>query len=166
MYEAMLSFTHLFVGAAVGATTNQPVLALGLGIISHHLLDALPHVDSFAKTEAEKEVFTTGKYIFAAVEGLAGVAFLTYIVAQTGGTLFDISSPVAWGALGGVTPDLFDNVPFWSKKFQATRFGERYHAFHDSFHTTLFLKETKWWPFGLVIQVLLIWLSIVILGSR
>ena len=109
---------------------------------------------------------TPGKMVFAAVEGLSGLAVLTYIVAQTGGTLLDITSPVAWGALGGVTPDLFDNVPFWSKKFQATRFGKRYHAFHDSFHTTLFLQETKWWPFGLVIQVLLIWLSIVILGSR
>jgi hypothetical protein len=162
----MLSFTHLFVGAAVGATTNQPVFAIGLGIISHHLLDALPHVDSFAKTEAEKDVFTTGKYIFAAVEGLAGVAFLIYIVAQSGGTLFDVTSPVAWGALGGVAPDLADNVPLLKERFRRTRFGQRYHAFHDSFHTTLFLKETKWWPFGLIIQVFLIWLSIVILRSR
>lgn len=162
----MLSFTHLFVGAAVGATTNQPVLALGLGIISHHLLDALPHVDSFAKTEAEKDIMTTGKMVFAAVEGLSGLAVLTYIVAQTGGTLLDITSPVAWGALGGVAPDLADNVPLLKEQFRRTKFGKAYHAFHDSFHTTLFLNETKWWPAGLVIQILLIWLSIVILGSR
>ncbi len=162
----MLSFTHLFVGAAVGATTNQPVLALGLGIISHHLLDALPHVDSFAQTAEDKDKFSNGLYLFAALEGLAGLAFLIYTVQQSGGTLFDVGSPVAWGALGGVMPDLLDNVPLWKHRFRRTKWGEPYHRFHDGFHTTLFLKETKWWPAGLVIQVLLIWLSIVILGSR
>lgn len=162
----MLSFSHLFIGAAVGTLTNNPALGFGLGVVSHHLADAVPHVDTGVETFEQRENVGLGTYLFAAVEGLVGAAALEYVLRQSGLTLFDPTSPLALGAFGGVFPDLVDNIPLWKTRFRATKVGRVYHDFHDWFHTTLFRKEYRWWPLGVVVQIFIVGLCIVILRAQ
>lgn len=162
----MLSFTHLFIGAAVGSATGNPALGFGAGVLSHHLGDATPHFDTVAEHWEDREQITPAHYIFAAVEGLVGFGLLAYVLHQTGTSIVDPASPAAWGAFGGVAPDLVDNVPLWSQWFRGTRFGRVYHRFHDWFHFALFTKEFWWWPVGILTQIVLIGASIGILYMK
>ena len=41
----MLFTTHSVVGAAAGAATGDPYLGFAAGVLSHHVLDAIPHFD-------------------------------------------------------------------------------------------------------------------------
>lgn len=39
----MLVTNHVLAGAAIGALTRRPGVALGLGVASHLAMDAMPH---------------------------------------------------------------------------------------------------------------------------
>lgn len=41
----MILSPHALVGAAIGAAVKNPVLSFFVGVISHHILDAFPHLD-------------------------------------------------------------------------------------------------------------------------
>ena len=45
----MLALTHAAIGGAIGETIPSPWLAFGVGLISHVLLDKVPHFFSFKK---------------------------------------------------------------------------------------------------------------------
>ncbi len=86
----MCTVTHLAVGGALGAWTGSGVVAFALGVVSHLILDAVPHY--------EIEDFRVDLALT-----LAGFAALV----GWGHGL----TPVFWGALGGVIPDL--EILFW-----------------------------------------------------
>jgi len=82
----MSGVTHAAVGAALGATLNNPLPAFAVGAVSHLVLDALPHNEWFP-------VWLEVAFSVAAL-GLLG--------------LFSLSTypGMFWGALGAVTPDM------------------------------------------------------------
>lgn len=81
----MTAITHLAVGAALGSFTDSRGLGFALGLVGHIPLDLLPHY------ELERMW----------VDAAAVVAVLVAMLALgLGGT------PVFWGAVGGVVPDV------------------------------------------------------------
>lgn len=98
--------THAAVGAGLGTLIGHAVptpwsglLALGAGIVSHAVLDAVPHKDSPSLPAAVGDVLVGTAVTLWAV-GMGG---------STGGTVWGIgpwSIPPLLGALGGVVPDL------------------------------------------------------------
>ena len=83
--DAMCTVTHLVVGGAVGAWTGHGALAFALGVVSHAVLDAVPH---YELDDFRLDLGIT----LVAVGGLVGWGYWL--------------TPVFWGALGGVLPDV------------------------------------------------------------
>jgi hypothetical protein len=81
----MCTITHLAVGGALGGCVKQGGLAFLLGVGSHAVLDAVPHYDV--------EDFRVDLLLTAA--GIAGLLGFGYWC-----------TPVFWGAVGAVVPDL------------------------------------------------------------
>ena len=130
----MLATSHLLAGAAVGTAIGNPLLAFILGYISHFLLDALPHFDPglYRKRKADgslPEEFARFEYPIAAIDVLLGV-FLTMYFWH----LHAESSALLFGALGGLLPDLFDNVPFWNKQVWKINFLHSMAKLHQTIH--------------------------------
>jgi hypothetical protein len=82
---------HATVGAALGKTLarQRPLLALGLGVLSHYLLDQVPHRDYDLYAPNGKTFVGLELLTVAAVLSVEGYAPATYA-----------------GALGGVLPDV------------------------------------------------------------
>lgn len=91
----MLVTTHVMVGTVIGARTRNPATAYGLGVLSHFVLDAVPHWGSDGDHDEFMRV--------AVRDGLGGLAALAAVA-----TLSPAGSrrSVLAGAIGGATPDL------------------------------------------------------------
>lgn len=130
----MLFTTHALVGATIGNITNNPLVAVILGIISHHLLDYIPHYDpgSFYYGKKSPNNLTPQQLYMAVIDVSMGIGYLAMIV-----VVINHNTNLLWGALGGVLPDLVDNTPVAKDIFRKFWFGNKYHNFHEKFHTTM-----------------------------
>ncbi|PIS07769.1 hypothetical protein COT78_01780 [Candidatus Berkelbacteria bacterium CG10_big_fil_rev_8_21_14_0_10_43_13] len=112
----------------MGEAVGNPAGAFVVGVISHFILDSIPHFDNL-----DNECFSPRQIAFTATDLIVAFLLMFFVVKlPLNETIF--SSSYAWGALGGFLPDMFDNVPFWKKQFLATRFGKAYHRLHAGVH--------------------------------
>jgi hypothetical protein len=89
--------THVLVGAAVGARAASPATAFAAGIVSHPLLDVLPHWGIAGDWRRGGDA--RGRFLAVAVtDGLLALGALTWVARAVG------PRGVA-GALGGVLLD-------------------------------------------------------------
>ena len=132
----MLLSQHAIVGGAVGLATGNPFLGFLAGFMSHHILDALPHVDGWPQNNYQKRYTSVSvsewprsTYITAYVDVAVTAAIIFFVALR-------VNEPLVFlcGALGGSLPDLMDNVPFWKNQFRTTRFGNWYHGVHTNYH--------------------------------
>lgn len=145
----MLLGAHLIAGATAGEAINNPYLAFAAGIILHFILDAIPHFDT-----TDEHKLTVRQIVLIAIDGIIGFAILIFCYHDF--SIHKMSYLI--GALGGILPDLFDNVPFWNEQFQKSKFGKRFHRVH------LRLQRINLPPVpGLLIQYLIIALAVLIL---
>ncbi len=170
----MISTAHVLIGGAVGmavgAATHSPALALVAGVASHFAMDSIPHLDHPPAPHKNGHlVWTPAIWIFAFVDtGLAAIITFALWYTHFGYPTF---SPFLAGALGGVLPDLIDNVPFWNHWFRPLLGFKQFHAFHESTHTFWrrilpMPQEAKlptWWLWGIVTQLVAAGLSLVYL---
>lgn len=112
----MLVTNHVLVGALLGAAIGRPGTALAAGVVSHPVLDLLPH---WGRPVSRQEFLTV-----AVVDGLCGLAVLAAAAVRT---------PPRWraavlaGALGGAFPDL--DKP-WKELFGSSPFPAAVDRFH------------------------------------
>jgi hypothetical protein len=151
----MIGTGHLLIGGAVGVGTSlllpPPVavpVALGLGILSHHLLDLLPHTDAATFWPDPRKPLPRLICALVAIEVLTGLAL-------TGALYISLHTQLAFvaGAFGGMLPDLLDEVPLWQERFRRTSFGATFHHWHDRLHCA---SMEKAWVTGIVIDVCVI----------
>lgn len=135
----MLSSQHAIVGGSVGLATGNPFLGFLVGMASHHVLDMLPHVDGIPERNESRRFssrngdWPKSEYIIAYADSFITLVILLFVSwhLNDSGKILNFFA----GAVGGVFPDLMDNVPFWKKRFRATKFGEWYHrSVHKKLH--------------------------------
>jgi hypothetical protein len=151
----MIPTGHLLIGGAVGATLAVHLpgavaapLALGLGVASHHLLDLLPHTDAGTFYPDDGPPPPRRVCLVVGLEGLLGLLLTVFLYLAHYPTW-----PFLLGAIGGMVPDLLDNIPLWQKRFRATRFGAFFHQFHMAAHCTGMEQR---WLFGLGVDALVV----------
>jgi hypothetical protein len=132
----------------VVATTQLPSpwsvpLSFGLGVLSHHLLDLLPHTDAATFWPDPRQVPRVAVLIVI-LEVLAGLF--------TTGTLF-VAQHTTWafaaGAVGGILPDLLDEIPLWQQRFRRSALGGAWHRWHCRWHCGDMAAR---WRMGLLID--------------
>ena len=148
----MLAASHIVAGGVVGSYLGNPFLAFLLGIVIHFILDSIPHFDTIGDGIDDPKELT-----LILVDFLIGMAIIVWVLKPD----ISLNSSFVWGSIGGMTPDLFDNVPFWRESFRKTKIGGKVHKFHDKIHSQAFENRPI---LGMLTQYILIglfiWLSI------
>ena len=73
----------------------------------------------------------------------------------TGFFYFSLHTTLAFvaGALGGILPDLLDEVPLWQERFRRTSLGSVWHRWHTRLHCADMANS---WLTGVVIDALVV----------
>lgn len=151
-YNYMMMALHAPAGAFIGETLNSSLLAFILGIISHFIMDIIPHGDLEVIKDYEKEK-NVKKHLKVLILDAVLTITIIYLIFET--SVFTNSQAVSWGIIGALLPDLL--VGF----YEATNFKllKYIKIFHTKNHTLIkkdFSQKT-----GLILQ-LIVFIIIVI----
>ncbi len=122
----MLATPHLLAGAAVGSTVAGVPGAFIFGALSHLLLDAVPHTDDALLEVPRGGRIMPADYAAVTLDIVVGFIFVFYF-AFAGNHIPD---HVMAGAIGGISPDLVSNVPFWSPYLVGLPIIKQFHWLH------------------------------------
>jgi hypothetical protein len=127
----MTMTTHVAIGAAIGTFIDEPVLGFSLGLVSHFLVDIIPHGDSkmaerYADGNKKEKALA---YFYGVLDYFAAIYLLL--------TLFNIgtfSSKTAFTAAiaGSILPDLIVVIYEGAKINALTWFHKMHFFFHDA----------------------------------
>lgn len=160
----MISTAHITTGGAlglaVGAALSEPLIALpaafAVGIVSHHLLDMIPHTDPGSFREpGDKSAITSNEAIFALIDNMLGTGLVLWIFFTR-----EPSWPMLFGAAGGNFPDMLHHVPLWGPRFRTV--WKKYFHLHEKLHWTAYSRLI---PFGVLSNIIVIWLALAYLLS-
>ena len=156
----MISTTHITTGAALGLAIGRlipnPIIAIPLavlaGIISHHILDSIPHTDpgSFRVDENDDAPAKAGELLFAVPDNIVATLFVLLIFFTK-----ELSWPMLFGAVGGNLPDVWHNVGKWAD--YSRRVLPQYFKIHEKYH---FTARGNLIPLGIVTNVIFIIFSV------
>jgi hypothetical protein len=97
----MLVTNHVLSGAVIGAATRRPLPAFALGVVSHFVLDSLPH---WGEWENDRHFFRVA--VADGLTGLAAMAVVTRAVLRTPSERGKLAASVVAGMVGAALPDL------------------------------------------------------------
>jgi len=160
----MLITPHMVVGSTIGAAIDNPWIVIVLALLSHFLLDMIPHYDIGTRHFKEEKIVLDWKdWLWFTIDGVAGIALTYYIYTITGGHW------LVWlGAAVGIAPDIIDDIfrvsvkngklgVDMSKKIPVI---SAFHRFHEKIHYKL---RPEQWYVGVLTQVLVVVLCLYIL---
>lgn len=119
----MLIAVHSVAGGIVGESLGNPVLAFLAGFVLHFILDAIPH--EYEHDDKKMSVLDISLLIIDII--ITVIVWRKYF-----GAGLNLQSSFFWGALGGIFPDLLDNIPILKLYFRKTKFGKVFHNFHEN----------------------------------
>ncbi|MBI4433893.1 hypothetical protein HY632_03900 [Candidatus Uhrbacteria bacterium] len=127
---------HAPVGALIGVWVKNPATAFVLGMLSHFLLDLIPHgderlLDHLPPGPRMRRLFLYGG-LDAAVMSMGMVALFTPWKAFP-------EMGVLAGAVGGVLPDILQG---FRELMPTNRFLHAYYRFHNFFHCEIIRYES------------------------
>jgi hypothetical protein len=157
----MIATSHVIIGGTVGVITGNPALGFAAGIVSHFLMDMVPHLDSpfpihYQDDQYDQPIWDKKLLIFAWIDSVAAMILTIAIWYWKFDLIF--FSPYAWGALGAYLPDLLDNTPLWSAKIHRLHFFKPFHSVHLAVHDFWRFRfpMPQNWLLGTVSQILFI----------
>lgn len=136
----MLIGAHLITSNAFGLSlASQPLGAFIIGLVVHHLGDALPHLDSNIfqfedNGNSSLKTLATGPlkfWLFFLLDLAIGIIFLTYLLQAFTATP-DKRLLVFWASFGALLPDILNF--FFRGPVMRTKLGQAYLGFHKHFH--------------------------------
>jgi hypothetical protein len=135
----MVLATHAFAGGILAAAiTGNPAGAFAVGIVSHFLLDAIPHWDYFDKLRSSRVSenyleadMVVNKYFWSDLliifaDCLFGVILLASVVFFRKYLLV----PALFGMIGGIIPDTFHFLYFKIRREPFTSIEKFHHFIH------------------------------------
>jgi hypothetical protein len=151
----MIGTGHLLVGGAIGAAASTQLgaplavpVALGCGIVSHHLLDLIPHTDAATFWPGPKPRIPWSVSLLVALEILLGLTLTGFFYLSLHTTLAFLA-----GAVGGILPDVLDEIPLWQERFRRTAVGSFWHRWHTRLHCADMAAS---WKTGVLIDALVV----------
>lgn len=140
----MTGVTHTAVGAAVGRFIPNPILALFAGVLSHLLIDKIPHFWPESKKSQDIMIVLDG--------ALSLTLFLVLVFSP-----LENKTPLLYGAIGGASVDLvFVILPMFWKSFYSNPVRV-WHEKRQSHHHNLTWAITDVVQIALALGILLLW---------
>lgn len=154
----MILFAHVAFADAVSSAGNFSwPMAFLFGLISHHFLDLIPHLDAgcvWPVKDRDGGKMPKATVIFIAVEALLTLGFLiwcAFFLKINWAILF-------WASFGAALPDLIvTGFPFFIPKMRTWPWVKKYGKFHYSFFDHLSIPTN--WIFGIFSTILIIGVS-------
>lgn len=141
----MTILPHALGGAVFATFFGNYFLAFAFGLLSHFILDALPHLEPKSLVTRQSDGTKTWSiwlYVFVLVEfSLTCLCF--WLIRYRSD--FNI---LVVGALGGLFPDIIVNNPFL-QFLRHKRFFRHLFRFHDKIHLDL---PQKYWFIGFIVE--------------
>jgi hypothetical protein len=128
----MLLITHAITGAALASIQKSIPAGFVIGLISHYLLDMIPHYDHNVEPLQSKDKAGIRKTLaLIALDGLASVIvpFLLFAPADTA-QLFILSAAI----IGSILPDFLQGLTL---VFRKNRFFRAHQNFQEWIHTKI-----------------------------
>jgi len=148
----MLLTPHAMVGAAIGASTDNLAYIIILAILSHFILDFIPHFDWGTWHEGDKKFkLVTKDYLLVGCD-ISILLILTYFLWHNVGS----NIYILVGMFFAVLVDLIFNVPFWQEFTRNAPILKNIQKIHEKVH---FRLKQKYWYLGVITQTLVIVLA-------
>lgn len=147
----MFLTVHASIGALIGQQISSPLWAFILGLISHFLLDLIPHGDRAILPKEKIEEKIKLFLIIASVDFIIMISFLGFFYLRG---IFTNPIVIGSAVLGSILPDFLNGIYYLLKNNQ---FFKTFHHFHGLIHDLI--KKELSFATGLVFQII-IWLII------
>lgn len=128
----MTTTTHTAIGSIIGLTILNPILGFTIGLISHFLVDIIPHGDGDMRDDEERELEKKNYKVIAygAVDVLIAFFFLLLIVnIRQPEYLLPLTAAIA----GSVLPDLIVGLHDVTQAKILKPFVQLHWFFHDMY---------------------------------
>ena len=105
----MLLTPHTFVGLAIGATIQNPFLAVPLSIVSHFVGDLVPHWDFYSGTKKEERIrgwrplAVMADLVLGVAVGLTTTLYVLWVIKNP-----PLALNVFLSGIGSVLPDVIE----------------------------------------------------------
>lgn len=155
----MYQVVHASAGLLIGSQTGNPWLAFILGVVSHYILDAIPHDAIELKRWRDKGDFIK-KVALEATYDLWLFIIILWLLQQN--NLLVINLSIIAGIVGALLPDfIWGAIELFKIK---SKWGEKYKASHEKFHSLIYkpiyLPLKIGWTIQLVSLIILLGLYI------
>jgi len=142
---------HALAGAAIATFTDNAWVAFLLGVLSHLVLDFIPHIEPgtfFTDPEQDKH---WPRWVYGII--LGEFVFLLIFLFWFGLNHDPAKTQIVfWGGLGGLAIDLIDHNPFKNTTRSWPVFAQ-VHWLHLTFHRDL---PRQYWYLGIPLAIIIL----------
>ncbi|MFC1612259.1 hypothetical protein ACFL29_00190 [Patescibacteria group bacterium] len=143
---------HVSAGALVGQMTGSPILAFIYGILSHILLDLIPHGDNQLYQRYKRKEVSTKKVMAMTV--LDSIACIVFVLIFLNLGLYDSKLVITMAMLGSVIPDIF--IGFYELSLpNPPKILKIIHKWHFKNHDFFSDKRDLSFKNGLLLQLII-----------
>lgn len=152
----MLITPHILVGTAIGVAVGNPVAGFALGVVSHYILDIIPHTDSGTWHYYEPLI---GKHLDVRdfTMGIVDASVAVFSLLTLAGYAPIIGAAPLVGAFGGLLPDLVMLAGLFIPALSKWKGLAWYYKFQNSFHYT---AKPNQWILGVFTQIVAVGASV------
>lgn len=146
----MFLSVHTCAGAIIGRFSPNPVIAFVLGIISHFIMDLIPHGDLKIYDRYKRGRYVRHALAITLLDGIGAIYIAMLIL--IGNNRFGSEINIAAGIAGAILPDVF--TVFY--EITKSRFLRCIHAFHFRIHRLIANKREVPYVFGVFYQLIIL----------
>lgn len=131
----MLTTPHVLTGAALGVATGNPIAGFAAGVVSHFILDAIPHTDPGTWRMDEPYPFkpVAGEWAIGIVDLFVAFYLLLFLAGEAP---LVAAAPIA-GVVGAMVPDVLGLSPLFWPRLATFPIVQRYLAFNKRLQWTV-----------------------------
>lgn len=122
--------THTAVGAIIGYSVGNPLLGFMIGMMSHFLLDMIPHGDSKISDKLRIHKKKKGPIAYGTIDSILAIFLILTLV---GNPNYDHGTAFTAGIVGSILPDLLVGLFEITKSRYLKWFYKLHFFFHDYF---------------------------------
>ncbi len=127
----MTMTSHATVGTLIGYFIGNPIAGFILGVLSHYLLDLIPHGDYKINVEYRKTRTRVKKALaYGTIDAIAAIFLILFLVNWK--DLVNLES-ISWAIAGAVLPDFLVGIYDFTKSKYLSPLNKLHFAFHDYF---------------------------------
>ncbi len=138
----MIITPHLLVGAAIGAKVKNFGWIIVLALLSHFVLDKIPHWDYGKKIEELPRDHEFGRIVFrfmvkTCIDGLVGLIILFFVLLQKNMIRVEYLTPILVGIIVSLLPDFIlaaSKLLIYKSKLAKTYIEFHRKFFHSPIH--------------------------------